>query len=100
MWHKPTGEETTTRHGEHTYSRGELSQRKKVKKPFQSDQMRAYDTRLVEATLGEKQGKNQRGSKEQGAQGLKENTRSMRHLGLVPFHLILSSCKVTMTMSN
>jgi len=33
-WQKPTGEESLTRHGEHTYSRGELSQRKKYKRPF------------------------------------------------------------------
>jgi len=47
-----------------------------------------------------KQGKTQREPKEQGAQGLKENTRSLRHHGLVPFHLFFSPCKVTMTMSN
>ena len=58
------------------------------------------DQILLEATLGEKQGKDQRDSKEQGAQGLKEDTRSMSHRGLVPFHLFFSPCKVTMTMSN
>jgi len=58
------------------------------------------DTILLDATLGEKQGKYQRDSKELGAQGLKEDTRSLRHHGLVPFHLFFSPCKVTMTMSN
>jgi len=58
------------------------------------------DTILLEATLGEKQGKDQRDSKEQGAQGLKEDTRSLRHHGLVPFHLFFSPCKLTMTMSD
>jgi len=47
-----------------------------------------------------KQEKTQRNSKEQGAQGLKEDTKSLRHHGLVPFHLFFSPCKVTMTMSN
>ena len=50
-------------------------------------------TRLLKATLGEKQGKDQRDSKEQEAQGLKEDTRSLRHHGLVPFHLFFSPCK-------
>ena len=48
----------------------------------------------------ENKGKTQREPKEQEAQGLKEDTRSLRHHGLVQFHLFFSSCKVTMTMSN
>jgi len=49
---------------------------------------------------GRKQGKTQRELKEQGAQGLREDTRLLRHHGLVSFHLFFSPCKVTMTMSN
>jgi len=100
-WQKPTGEESSTRHGEHTYSRGELSQRKKYKRPFKQIRWgERYHTIILEATLGQKQRKDQRDSKEQGAQGLKEDTRSLRHHGLVPFHLFFSPCMVTMTMSN
>ena len=47
-----------------------------------------------------KQGKTQREPQEQGAQELKEDTRSVRHHGLDPFHFFFSPCKVTMTMSN
>ena len=99
---KPTGEETTIRHDERFYSRGELRQNRPYKSPFVHfmRDIISYQTRLLEATLGEKQGKDQRESKERGAQGLKEDTRSVRHHGLVPFHLFFFPCKVTMTMSN
>jgi len=60
----------------------------------------SYHTIVLEVALGEKHGKNQRDSKEQGSQGLKEDTRLVRHHDLVPLHLFFSSCKVTMTMSN
>ena len=103
-WHKPTGEETTTRHGECFYSRGELRQNRPYKSAFVlfrgGHHIISYHTILLEETLGEKQGKDQRDSKEQGTQGLKEDTRSLRHHGLVSFHLFFSPCKVTMTMSN
>jgi len=50
---------------------------------------------------GEKnRGKHRETLKQQGAQGLKGFTRSLRHHGLLPFHLFFSPCKVTMTMSS
>jgi len=86
----------------HQLARRVESEKKSIKGlSFTSEEdISSYHTILLEATLGEKQEKDQRDSKEQGAQGLKEDTRSLRQHGLVPFHLFFSPCKVTMTMNN
>ena len=96
-WQKLTEEESSTRHGEQITCHGEFNQNKNSIKALSSFQKGII---IIYATLGgEKTGKHRETLKEQGAQGLKGFTRSLRHHGLLPFHLFFSPCKVTMTMS-
>ncbi|KEH26000.1 hypothetical protein MTR_6g039190 [Medicago truncatula] len=79
------------RHGEQNYSRGELRRPNLFKLTWQKPIGDESSTRHGENTYsrGELR-ENQRELKEQGAQGLKESPRSLRHHGLLISSLLFS----------
>jgi len=97
-WQKPTGKESSCRPSNKILPGGKALFSRSIKAILLISKTLWSDLRSF---LGEeKQGKLRETLKEQGAQGLKGFTRSLRHHGLLPFHLFFSPCKVTMTMSS
>ena len=97
-WQKPTGKESSCRPSHEILPGRKALFSRSIKALLLISERLLSDLRSFLA--GEKQGKLRETLKEQGAQRLKGFTRSLRHHGLLPFHLFFYPCKVTMTMSS